>query len=114
MATLRRHWARGPMNYLRFLRRWKKGRASQTHPKRPERKVPAPSEPHRLARLNNERKGRNHMNQTASRFKKQNSDTGVARVDMKFEVSLVPVSDVDRAKEFYTKLGWRLDDRTLY
>ncbi|HXN99099.1 MAG TPA: VOC family protein [Candidatus Acidoferrales bacterium] len=50
------------------------------------------------------------MNQTASRFKKQNSDTGVARVDMKFEVSLVPVSDVDRAKEFYTKLGWRLDD----
>jgi catechol 2,3-dioxygenase-like lactoylglutathione lyase family enzyme len=29
---------------------------------------------------------------------------------MKFEVSLIPVSDVDRAKEFYTKLGWRLDD----
>jgi catechol 2,3-dioxygenase-like lactoylglutathione lyase family enzyme len=29
---------------------------------------------------------------------------------MKFEVSLIPVSDVDRAKEFYTRLGWRLDD----
>jgi catechol 2,3-dioxygenase-like lactoylglutathione lyase family enzyme len=29
---------------------------------------------------------------------------------MKFEVALVPVSDVDRAKEFYTRLGWRLDD----
>ncbi len=29
---------------------------------------------------------------------------------MKFEVSIVPVSDVDRAKEFYTRLGWRLDD----
>ena len=29
---------------------------------------------------------------------------------MKFEVSLIPVSDVDSAKEFYTKLGWRLDD----
>jgi catechol 2,3-dioxygenase-like lactoylglutathione lyase family enzyme len=29
---------------------------------------------------------------------------------MKFEVSIVPVSDVDRAKQFYTKLGWRLDD----
>jgi catechol 2,3-dioxygenase-like lactoylglutathione lyase family enzyme len=28
---------------------------------------------------------------------------------MKLEVQLVPVSDVDRAKKFYTKLGWRLD-----
>ncbi len=35
--------------------------------------------------------------------------TGTASVDMKFEVVVVPVSDVDRAKEFYTKLGWRLD-----
>jgi len=35
--------------------------------------------------------------------------TGVARVDMKFEVAVIPVSDVDRAKEFYAKLGWRLD-----
>jgi catechol 2,3-dioxygenase-like lactoylglutathione lyase family enzyme len=32
------------------------------------------------------------------------------KVDMKFEVAIVPVSDVDRAKAFYTKLGWRLDD----
>jgi catechol 2,3-dioxygenase-like lactoylglutathione lyase family enzyme len=29
---------------------------------------------------------------------------------MKLEVTLIPVSDVDRAKEFYTRLGWRLDD----
>jgi catechol 2,3-dioxygenase-like lactoylglutathione lyase family enzyme len=29
---------------------------------------------------------------------------------MKFEVSLIPVSNVDRAKEFYTRLGWQLDD----
>ena len=35
--------------------------------------------------------------------------TGVARVDMKFEVVVIPVSDVDRAKEFYGRLGWRLD-----
>ena len=28
---------------------------------------------------------------------------------MKFEIVVIPVSDVDRAKEFYTKLGWRLD-----
>jgi catechol 2,3-dioxygenase-like lactoylglutathione lyase family enzyme len=27
----------------------------------------------------------------------------------KFEVVVIPVSDVDRAKEFYGKLGWRLD-----
>jgi catechol 2,3-dioxygenase-like lactoylglutathione lyase family enzyme len=32
-----------------------------------------------------------------------------ARVDMKLEVVVIPVSDVDRAKEFYMKLGWRLD-----
>ena len=38
------------------------------------------------------------------------SDAGVARLDMKFEVIVIPVSDVDRAKEFYGgKLGWRLD-----
>ena len=32
-----------------------------------------------------------------------------ARIDMKLEVVVVPVSDVDRAKAFYAKLGWRLD-----
>ena len=31
-------------------------------------------------------------------------------VGMKFEVAIVPVSDVDRSKAFYTKLGWRVDD----
>ena len=30
-------------------------------------------------------------------------------MDMRFEVVVVPVSDVDRAKEFYTALGWRED-----
>jgi catechol 2,3-dioxygenase-like lactoylglutathione lyase family enzyme len=35
--------------------------------------------------------------------------TGVARVDMKFEIVVLPVSNVDRAKDFYAKLGWRLD-----
>jgi catechol 2,3-dioxygenase-like lactoylglutathione lyase family enzyme len=35
---------------------------------------------------------------------------GTARtVDMKLEVVVIPVSDVDRAKEFYVSLGWRLD-----
>jgi catechol 2,3-dioxygenase-like lactoylglutathione lyase family enzyme len=35
--------------------------------------------------------------------------SSVARVDMKFEIVVIPVSDVDRAKEFYVRLGWRLD-----
>ena len=36
-------------------------------------------------------------------------NTSVAPVDMKFEIVVIPVSDVDRAKQFYAKLGWRLD-----
>ena len=31
------------------------------------------------------------------------------RVDMKLEVVVIPVSDVDRAKRFYGGFGWRLD-----
>jgi len=35
---------------------------------------------------------------------------GSARVDMKLEVVVLPVADVDRAKQFYAStLGWRLD-----
>ena len=34
---------------------------------------------------------------------------GVADLDMKVEVIVIPVADVDRAKEFYARLGWRLD-----
>jgi catechol 2,3-dioxygenase-like lactoylglutathione lyase family enzyme len=49
------------------------------------------------------------MTQNASSAKQQN-EASTAKVDMKFEVSIVPVSNVDRAKDFYTKLGWRLDD----
>ena len=37
-------------------------------------------------------------------------DASVGPVDMKLEVQIIPVSDVDRAKEFYERLGWRLDD----
>ncbi len=37
------------------------------------------------------------------------TDTSVATVDMKLEVIVISVSDVERAKEFYLKLGWRLD-----
>jgi catechol 2,3-dioxygenase-like lactoylglutathione lyase family enzyme len=34
---------------------------------------------------------------------------GPATVDLKLEVVVLPVSDVDRAKRFYEGLGWRLD-----
>jgi catechol 2,3-dioxygenase-like lactoylglutathione lyase family enzyme len=40
---------------------------------------------------------------------RSNNATGTARVDMKLEVIVIPVSDVDRAKQFYAGLGWRLD-----
>ncbi len=35
--------------------------------------------------------------------------TGPATVDMGLEVVVVPVSDVDRAVDFYRRLGWRFD-----
>jgi len=35
------------------------------------------------------------------------SNAGAAKVAMKFEIVVIPVSDVDRAKKFYGKLGWR-------
>ena len=37
------------------------------------------------------------------------SSTQVRGVDMKLEVVVIPVADVDRAKAFYENLGWRLD-----
>ncbi len=37
------------------------------------------------------------------------TNVNAARVDMKLEVVIIPVWDVDRAKEFYARLGWRLD-----
>jgi len=41
--------------------------------------------------------------------KDTSSDAKAGTVDMKFEIVVIPVSNVDRAKEFYAKLGWRLD-----
>src|SRR5438067_6461924 len=34
---------------------------------------------------------------------------GIGKVGMNLEVVVIPVSDVNRAKEFYGNLGWRLD-----
>ena len=38
-----------------------------------------------------------------------NSNAKVATVDMKLEVVVIPVSDVERAEQFYRRLGWRQD-----
>ncbi|HYK26837.1 MAG TPA: VOC family protein [Streptosporangiaceae bacterium] len=33
-------------------------------------------------------------------------------IDMNLEVDVIPVSDVERSKQFYQKVGWRFDDDT--
>ena len=38
-----------------------------------------------------------------------NGMASTGRVDLKLEVVVIPVSDADRSKEFYGRLGWRLD-----
>ena len=37
-------------------------------------------------------------------------DAAADNVDMHLEVQIIPVSDVDRSRQFYERLGWRLDD----
>jgi predicted enzyme related to lactoylglutathione lyase len=49
------------------------------------------------------------MSTTAISSKNATADARVGQIDMKLEVITIPVSDVDRAKEFYGGLGWRLD-----
>jgi catechol 2,3-dioxygenase-like lactoylglutathione lyase family enzyme len=38
------------------------------------------------------------------------TETSIRRVKMNLEIQIIPVSDVDRSKGFYGRLGWRLDD----
>ncbi len=49
------------------------------------------------------------MSTTEVRSNDTTRPASVAGLDTKLEIVVIPVSDVDRAKEFYTKLGWRLD-----
>jgi catechol 2,3-dioxygenase-like lactoylglutathione lyase family enzyme len=49
------------------------------------------------------------MSSTEIRGTHSTSGQSVGKVDMKLEVVVIPVSDVDRAREFYEGLGWRLD-----
>src|SRR6516165_12151511 len=58
-----------------------------------------------------ERRGGKNMANVMSEVQRNDaaSEASVAKVDMKFEIVVIPVSDIDRAKEFYARLGWRLD-----
>ena len=49
------------------------------------------------------------MSTTEDRSSDASGTASVGRDDMRLEVIVIPVSDVDRAKEFYGSLGWRLD-----
>src|SRR3954451_13463036 len=49
------------------------------------------------------------MSTSAVRTDAASRDASAGRVDLKLEVIVIPVSDVDRAKKFYGGLGWRLD-----
>jgi catechol 2,3-dioxygenase-like lactoylglutathione lyase family enzyme len=49
------------------------------------------------------------MSSTDAKTVSANESGDQAVLDLKLEVVVIPVSDVDRAKAFYTDLGWRLD-----
>jgi catechol 2,3-dioxygenase-like lactoylglutathione lyase family enzyme len=49
------------------------------------------------------------MSTVEDRSSDDTGTAGVGSIDMRLEVVTIPVADVDRAKEFYGRLGWRLD-----
>src|SRR6478672_11306124 len=49
------------------------------------------------------------MGSTEAISERSTQIAAAATVDLKLEVVIIPVSDVDRAKRFYSSLGWRLD-----
>jgi predicted enzyme related to lactoylglutathione lyase len=49
------------------------------------------------------------MSITRSEMESSVDKSSVSKADMKFELVVMPVADVDRAKRFYAALGWRLD-----
>jgi catechol 2,3-dioxygenase-like lactoylglutathione lyase family enzyme len=46
---------------------------------------------------------------TTTTVQTETTATGTGTVDFKLEVAIIPVADADRAKRFYTQLGWRED-----
>jgi catechol 2,3-dioxygenase-like lactoylglutathione lyase family enzyme len=49
------------------------------------------------------------MDQPSTGMKQQKSGASAMGVDMKLEVHVIPVADVERSKQFYQRLGWRSD-----
>jgi catechol 2,3-dioxygenase-like lactoylglutathione lyase family enzyme len=49
------------------------------------------------------------MSNTEKRSENATPTPSAEVVELKLEVAVIPVSDVDRAKRFYEGLGWRLD-----
>ena len=49
------------------------------------------------------------MSSTEMRSENATQNPMAGMVDLKLEVVVLPVSDVDRAKRFYQRLGWRMD-----
>ena len=47
---------------------------------------------------------------SATETQDASGNVSIGRVDLKLENDVIPVSDVDRAKQFYEQLGWRFDD----
>jgi catechol 2,3-dioxygenase-like lactoylglutathione lyase family enzyme len=50
------------------------------------------------------------MSEAAISTKQQQPSNGATRCEMKLEVDVISVSDVERSKQFYQRLGWTLDD----
>src|SRR5580698_6009845 len=51
----------------------------------------------------------NQMAEASTSVKQQSSGTSGTKVEMKLEVHVIPVSDVELSKQFYERLGWRFD-----
>ena len=50
------------------------------------------------------------MTKTGATMRQQKFDATATKVAMNLEIDVIPVSDVERSKQFYQLLGWRLDD----
>lgn len=46
---------------------------------------------------------------STTQMRDSDATTSVGKLDLRLEVVIIPVSDVDRAKQFYGDLGWRID-----
>src|SRR6202043_1669261 len=53
---------------------------------------------------------RQETDMSATEAQNASRNAGIGKVDMKLEIQVIPVADVDRSKQFYEQLGWRLDD----